>query len=74
MVGGDMTVTVHHLHATENTFLVVDVRGDGLRNVIITRLPFESPDKPLAKARTERVQAEGGRDTSRRSHDPCAPR
>ena len=23
-----MTVTVHHLHATENTFLVVDVRGD----------------------------------------------
>ena len=28
MVGGDMTVTVHHLHATENTFLVVDVRGD----------------------------------------------
>ena len=38
----------------------VDVRGDALRNVIITRLPFESPDKPLAKARTERVQAEGG--------------
>lgn len=23
-----MTVTVHHLHATENAFLVVDVRGD----------------------------------------------
>ena len=38
----------------------VDVRGDGLRNVIITRLPFESPDKPLAKARSERVEAEGG--------------
>jgi ATP-dependent DNA helicase DinG len=36
------------------------VRGDGLRNVIITRLPFESPDKPLAKARSERVEAEGG--------------
>ncbi|MCA9300380.1 MAG: hypothetical protein KDA28_15020, partial [Phycisphaerales bacterium] len=25
----------------------VDVRGDGLRNVIIARLPFEPPDRPL---------------------------
>ena len=38
----------------------VDVRGDALRNVIITRLPFESPDRPLTKARLERLQAEGG--------------
>jgi diaminopimelate epimerase len=33
-----MTVTVHHLHATENTFLVVDVRGgDGLASRLATR-------------------------------------
>jgi ATP-dependent DNA helicase DinG len=38
----------------------VDVRGDGLRNVIITRLPFESPDKPLTKARGEKLASEGG--------------
>ncbi|MCE9620235.1 MAG: helicase [Planctomycetes bacterium] len=38
----------------------VDVRGDGLRNVIITRLPFESPDKPLTKARGEKLTREGG--------------
>ena len=38
----------------------MDVRGDGLRNVIITRLPFESPDKPLTKARGEKLASEGG--------------
>ncbi len=38
----------------------VDVRGDGLRNVIITKLPFEPPDRPLTQARLERIQARGG--------------
>jgi len=38
----------------------VDVRGDGLRNVIITRLPFENPDRPITKARSERVKEDGG--------------
>lgn len=38
----------------------VDVRGERLRNVIITRLPFEPPDRPLTQARLERIEGSGG--------------
>lgn len=38
----------------------VDVRGDSLRNVIITRLPFEPPDRPLTQARLDRIAEDGG--------------
>jgi ATP-dependent DNA helicase DinG len=38
----------------------VDVRGRGLRNVIITKLPFEPPDRPLTEARGELIQQRGG--------------
>jgi ATP-dependent DNA helicase DinG len=38
----------------------VDVRGDKLRNVVITRLPFEPPDRPLTQARIERIELTGG--------------
>lgn len=37
----------------------VDVPGEALRSVIITRLPFEVPDHPLAQARAEYLKARG---------------
>lgn len=38
----------------------VDVRGRGLRNVIITKLPFDPPDRPLTQARGELIESRGG--------------
>ena len=38
----------------------VDVKGEGLRNVIITKLPFDPPDRPLTQARNELIEARGG--------------
>ena len=38
----------------------VDVRGETLRNVIITRLPFDPPGRPLTEARLERIRDRGG--------------
>lgn len=35
----------------------VDIRGDKLRQVIITRLPFEVPSDPLLKAKLDRIEA-----------------
>tara|TARA_B100000941_G_scaffold271147_1_gene229655 strand:+ start:1622 stop:3589 length:1968 start_codon:yes stop_codon:yes gene_type:complete len=48
------------LLGTDSFWTGVDVPGNALSNVIVTRLPFAVPDHPLTAARLERIEESGG--------------
>lgn len=48
------------LFATDSFWEGVDVEGDALESVIITKLPFKVPSEPIIEARYEAIEKEGG--------------
>ncbi len=48
------------LFGTDSFWQGVDVPGDALANVIITKLPFSVPDHPLLEARLDAIRMAGG--------------
>ena len=70
MQGGDMSRSMllrefkadvrSVLFGTDSFWTGVDVPGESLSNVIITKLPFSVPSHPLAQARSEKIKRMGG--------------
>jgi ATP-dependent DNA helicase DinG len=48
------------LFGVDSFWMGVDIPGESLRNVIVTKLPFEVPDHPVIEAKLEFIQEKGG--------------
>lgn len=48
------------LFATSSFWEGVDVKGDALRLLLLTRLPFQVPSEPILEARVELIEQRGG--------------
>ncbi len=48
------------IYGTSSFWMGVDVPGEALSNVIITKLPFSVPTEPLTEARLDKIKADGG--------------
>ncbi len=48
------------LFGTSSFWEGVDVPGDALRHVVITKLPFEVPNHPVVEARLQEIERRGG--------------
>lgn len=48
------------LFATDSFWEGVDIPGSALRNLIITKLPFATPNDPVLEARNEKIKEQGG--------------
>ncbi|MFQ5865685.1 MAG: helicase C-terminal domain-containing protein [bacterium] len=52
--------TTSVLFATDSFWEGVDVHGEALESVIITKLPFKVPSEPVIEARVEAIERRGG--------------
>ena len=61
------------LFGTDSFWTGVDVPGDSLAQVVITRLPFDPPTHPILEARAEHIRDRGGNPfANMSSHHPFA--